>query len=182
MIRKFAGAVAATLAFLAGLWLMLAPFALGTQPSGDDWTDATTTEFFTGLGVAVVGLAGAALFASAIRETLVERGLVTVRQRPEPEPQPEPEPVPAPPVASGVPQPSSAELAALLAPLVEALRADLNADLATTERPITERPAPRLDPRQAGDQHPNLFTPGHTGRHEPEPTHPNGFVGAEDHR
>ncbi|MEV0149309.1 MULTISPECIES: hypothetical protein [unclassified Nonomuraea] len=171
MIRKFAGAVAAALAFLAGLWLMLAPFALGTQPSGDDWTDATTTEFFTGLGVAVVGLAGAALFASAIRETLVERGLVTVRQRPEPEP--EPEPVPAPPVASGVPQPSSAELAALLAPLVEALRADLNADLATTERPA---------PRQAGDQHPNLFTPGHTGRHEHEPARPNGFVGAEDHR
>ncbi|MFI7708298.1 hypothetical protein [Nonomuraea sp. NPDC049480] len=118
MIRKFVGAVAAALATLAGLWLMIAPLALGTQPENAGWTDATTSEFFTGLGVAVVGLVGLVAFALALHEELVSRGLVAVRRRAEPEP----EPVPA------APQTSSAELAALLAPLVEALREDLNND------------------------------------------------------
>ncbi|MFG1708450.1 hypothetical protein ACFLIM_35140 [Nonomuraea sp. M3C6] len=116
MIRKFVGAVAATLAVLAGMWLMIAPFALGTQPENADWTDPTVSEFFTGLGVAVVGLIGLLCFVLAIHEELVVRGLVAVRQR---RAEPEPEPVPAP-------QASSAELASLLAPLVEALRKDLN--------------------------------------------------------
>ncbi|MEU4549147.1 hypothetical protein [Nonomuraea dietziae] len=116
MIRKFVGAVAAVLALLAGLWLMIAPFALGTQPESEDWSNPTITEFSTGLGVAVIGLAGTAAFAAAIYEDLVTRGLVTVRRR---APEPEPAPAPAP---TGV---SSAELATMLAPLVEALREDL---------------------------------------------------------
>lgn len=117
MIRKFVGAVAAALALMAGLWLMIAPFALGTQPENADWTDPTTSEFFTGLGVAVVGLIGVAALVAAIHEELVVRGLVAVRQK---QAEPEPEPV------APAPQGSSAELAALLAPLVEALREDLN--------------------------------------------------------
>ncbi|MGP3960885.1 hypothetical protein ACTWPT_33240 [Nonomuraea sp. 3N208] len=117
MIRKFVGAVAASLAVLAGLWLMIAPFALGTQPENADWTDITLSEFFTGLGVAVVGLVGVVSFAMALHEELVARGLVVVRPRVT---ESEHEAVP-----SG-PQASSAELAALLAPLVEALREDLN--------------------------------------------------------
>ncbi|MCK2214422.1 hypothetical protein MF672_011560 [Actinomadura sp. ATCC 31491] len=117
MIRKFVGAVASALALLAGLWLMIAPWALGTQPENADWTDPTTTEFWTGLGVAVVGLIGAVTFALAIYEDLVTRGLVVVKPR---KAEPEPEPVAA------APQASSAELATLLAPLVEALREDIN--------------------------------------------------------
>ncbi|MEV4104570.1 hypothetical protein AB0J42_30365 [Nonomuraea sp. NPDC049649] len=111
MIRKFAGAVVAALAALAGVWLMIAPFALGTQPSGAAWNTATLTEFCTGLGVTAVGVGGVAAFAAAIRAELVTRGLVTVRER-------KPEVV-SPPTSSG-------ELAALLAPLVEALREDLD--------------------------------------------------------
>ncbi|MCF6467588.1 hypothetical protein FAF44_04060 [Nonomuraea sp. MG754425] len=118
MIRKFVGAVVAALAALAGLWLMIAPFALGTQPENADWTNATHSEFFSGLGVAVVGLAGVIAFVLAIHEELVARGLVVPKPR---RPEPEPEPVPA-----AAPQSSSAELASLLAPLVEALREDLN--------------------------------------------------------
>ncbi|MEV4059650.1 hypothetical protein [Nonomuraea dietziae] len=116
MIRTFVGAVAAVLASLAGLWLMIAPFALGTQPESADWSNSTIMEFSTGLGVAVIGLAGAAAFAAAIYQNLVTRGLVTVRRR---VPEPEPAPAPAPTGAS------SAELATMLAPLVEALREDL---------------------------------------------------------
>lgn len=116
MIRKFVGAVAASLAFIAGLWLMIAPFALGTQPEGADWTDPTRSEFFTGLGVALVALVALGAFVAAIREDLVVRGLVTVRQRVV-----EPEPAPVVQPAST----SSADLATLLAPLVEALREDM---------------------------------------------------------
>lgn len=118
MIRKFVGSVAATLALIAGLWLMIAPFALGTQPEGADWTDPTKSQFFTGLGVAIVALIAVAVFVAAIYEDLVVRGLVTVRQR-VPEPEPAPAAVAAPAGAS------SAELATLLAPLVEALREDM---------------------------------------------------------
>ncbi|MEV5557227.1 hypothetical protein AB0L44_26525 [Nonomuraea wenchangensis] len=118
MIRKFVGAVASALAVLAGLWLMIAPWALGSQPENRDWTDITTSEFWTGLGVAVVGLVGTISFALAIYEDLVVRGAVVVKPR---RVEPEPEIVPAAP-----PQASSAELAALLAPLVEALREDMN--------------------------------------------------------
>ncbi|MEV4390745.1 hypothetical protein [Nonomuraea sp. NPDC049607] len=118
MIRKFVGAVAAALAVMAGLWLMIAPFALGTQPENADWADPTTTEFFSGLGVTVFGLVGVVGFVLAIHEELVVRGLVAVKQRVKPEPEPEPVPV--------APQASSAELASLLAPLVEALREDMH--------------------------------------------------------
>ncbi|NRQ37495.1 hypothetical protein HII36_37540 [Nonomuraea sp. NN258] len=118
MIRKYVGAVTALLALIAGLWLMIAPFALGGQPENADWTNTTLSEFWTGLGVAVVGLAGAIAFVLSMYEDLVKRGAVAVRRRKAAEP--EPEPVPA------APQASSAELASLLAPLVEALRQDLN--------------------------------------------------------
>jgi hypothetical protein len=111
VIRAFTGAVIAATAALAGLWLMLAPFALGTQPPGP-WNPATVTEFCTGAVVTLVGVLGAVAFAAAIRADLVARGLVAVRAR-------EPEPT--------APPPSSAELAALLTPLVEALREDLDA-------------------------------------------------------
>jgi hypothetical protein len=122
MIRTFMGAVVAGLAFVAGLWLMIAPFALGAQPENASWTGATTSQFFTGLGVAVVALAGAAAFVAAIHGELVTQGLVKVRK-------PNPAPVPTPtPTSSPSPSPamSSSELTALLAPLVEALREDLN--------------------------------------------------------
>lgn len=77
MIRRFVGALAAALGLLAGLWLMLAPVALGTQPAGldSDWNDPTITEFVTGAVVAVVGLVGLVAFAMSIRDEVVRRGL-----------------------------------------------------------------------------------------------------------
>ncbi|MGN9837662.1 hypothetical protein ACTMTI_06035 [Nonomuraea sp. H19] len=132
MIRKFVGAVAAALTALAGLWLMIAPYALGTQPDNAGWTDPTKSEFFTGLGVAVVGIVGVISFALAIHEELVTRGLVIVRPH---KVEPEPEPVPA------APQASSAELASLLAPLVEALREDLNRTQGTGEHRQNGKPS-----------------------------------------
>lgn len=127
MIRRFVGAVAAALGLVAGLWLMLAPVALGTQPAGldSDWNDPTITEFVSGAVIAVVGLIGLVAFALAIRDEVVRRGLVA---RPEsrtvPDPQAGAAPV-EPAVRDGVPAASEDErVADLLAPLVRALAED----------------------------------------------------------
>ena len=58
MIRRLIAAVAAALGVLAGLWLALSPFALGTQPDGRDWTRPTTVTVASGGAVALVGLIG----------------------------------------------------------------------------------------------------------------------------
>src|SRR5260221_12411195 len=56
------GMVASLIIFLAGGWLILAPFPLGYQPYGADWTTQTVNDFATGIPVAVVALASFALF------------------------------------------------------------------------------------------------------------------------
>lgn len=44
------------LMFLGGLWLMVAPFLVGYQSRGGDWSDGTLNEFAVGGGLAVVAL------------------------------------------------------------------------------------------------------------------------------
>lgn len=140
MIRRFVGAVAAAVGLLAGLWLMLAPVALGTQPAGmdSDWNDPTMTEFVTGAAVAFVGLIGLIAFAMAIRGEAVRRGLIG---RPEAEteagtaPDAEyggrhaepavPETEAVPPASPEAPASEDERVADLLAPLVRALAEDM---------------------------------------------------------
>ena len=55
MTRRLVGAIAGGIVLLTGAWLVLAPFALGFQPSGKDWTDETLTDVWTGIGLGVVG-------------------------------------------------------------------------------------------------------------------------------
>ena len=43
--------------FLAGLWLMVAPFLVGYQARGGDWSNGTLNEFAVGGGLAVLALA-----------------------------------------------------------------------------------------------------------------------------
>ncbi|MQA78365.1 MAG: hypothetical protein GEV10_07790 [Streptosporangiales bacterium] len=124
MTGRLAGAVASCLGVLAGLWLLLAPFALGAQPSGADWTDETWTSVASGAGLVVLGVIGAVAYAAAIRQHLVERGLVV--------PRPKRVPVAPPPAAAASPAAAEApaggdpELRAMLAPLVAALTHDLD--------------------------------------------------------
>lgn len=133
MIRRFVGAVAAALGLVAGLWLMLAPVALGTQPKGldSDWSDPTVTEFVSGAVIAVVGLVGLIAFAVALRGEAVRRGLVARPSAAVPEPAPPPAPAePAVRDAGTAPAPVSAEsederVTDLLAPLVRALAEDM---------------------------------------------------------
>jgi hypothetical protein len=65
---------------LAGGWLMLSPWALGQQPSGKDWTSVTRTEFFTGLGLVVLALAGLVLVTSQAVRSLRQAGVLGGRQ------------------------------------------------------------------------------------------------------
>jgi hypothetical protein len=121
MTRRLVGALTAFLVLLAGAWLVLAPFALGTQPAGGAWTDETRTDVWTGAGLLVAGLAGVVAFASALWQYLAERGLAARR------------PVPAPAPASAQVDPN--ELETLLRPLITALTADLERDQQPKEQP-----------------------------------------------
>jgi hypothetical protein len=70
------GATGALLGALAGVWLMLAPFALAYQGSGADWADPTFVDFWTGLPLLVVSLVGTILYVSGLVEELRRRGIM----------------------------------------------------------------------------------------------------------
>ena len=73
------GMVASLIIFLAGGWLILAPFALGYQPYGADWVDQTTNDFATGIPVAVVALISFFLFLVSALGSLRAAGLLVSR-------------------------------------------------------------------------------------------------------
>ncbi|MER7361722.1 hypothetical protein ACI2LC_11400 [Nonomuraea wenchangensis] len=68
------GAGALVVLFLGGLWLVAAPFAVGYQPRGAEYADATVNDLWVGGGL--IGLTFVALVvyaADALRE-LARRG------------------------------------------------------------------------------------------------------------
>ena len=75
------GVVTSLIALLTGAWLMVAPFALGYQPSGASWNSATGNSFWFGLAIVLVSLTGVQLFAwSAVRQAR-RAGVLGTRQR-----------------------------------------------------------------------------------------------------
>lgn len=77
------GMVASLIIFLAGGWLILAPFALGYQPYGASWDSQTTNDFVTGIPVAVVALVSFAFFFLSLLGALRAAGILAARQRPQ---------------------------------------------------------------------------------------------------
>ena len=76
------GAAMSLINLLTGGWLIVAPFALGYQPSSANWTSATSNSFWFGLAIVVVSLAGVQLFAwSVVRQARVAGVLQNQRQR-----------------------------------------------------------------------------------------------------
>ncbi len=75
------GMVASLIIFLAGGWLILAPFALGYQPYGADWVSQTTNDFATGIPVAVVALVSFAFFFVSLLGALRTAGILVARPR-----------------------------------------------------------------------------------------------------
>src|SRR5215212_11674977 len=88
MAKYVIGATGALLGALAGVWLMLAPFALAYQNSGADWADPTYVDFWTGLPLLVVSLVGLILYVSGLVEELRRRGIM---RRPYAEPAGQPQ-------------------------------------------------------------------------------------------
>ena len=75
------GMVASLIIFLAGGWLILAPFALGYQPYGSDWASQTTNSFVVGICVAVVALVAFALFFYSLLGSLRATGVLVAPTR-----------------------------------------------------------------------------------------------------
>ena len=79
--KYLCGMAASLIIFLAGGWLILAPFALGYQPYGADWMSQTTNSFVLGICVAVVSLVAFALFFSSLLGSLRVAGVLTAPTR-----------------------------------------------------------------------------------------------------
>jgi hypothetical protein len=122
--KYICGMAASLIVFLAGGWLILAPFALGYQPYGADWVSQTTNDFATGIPVAVVALVSFTFFFFSLLGALRAAGIVAVRQRRQ---------APVPAVTQGAASLSQApgshqsDLDQTLATLAAALAADLTA-------------------------------------------------------
>ena len=76
MTKYFIGIVGSLGGALAGAWLILAPFALGYQPEGADWIDATRTDFWTGIAVLAISLVGIVAYVLALRKEAERRGII----------------------------------------------------------------------------------------------------------
>jgi hypothetical protein len=125
--KYICGMAASLIIFLAGGWLILAPFALGYQPYGAGWVSQTTNSFVVGICVAVVALIAFGLFFASLLGSLRAAGVITAQTRLVAQ---APTPYQAP-----VPQASAqhqSDLDKTLATLAEALAADLTARRKTT--------------------------------------------------
>ncbi|HEX6556976.1 MAG TPA: hypothetical protein VF026_29710 [Ktedonobacteraceae bacterium] len=122
--KYLVGMAASLLLFLAGGWLILAPFALGYQPYGADWVNQTTNNFATGMPVAVVALVAFAFFFTSLLGALRAAGVLAARPRPQVQAQAASQP---PAGLSLVPAPAQSDLDHTLSTLAAALAADLSA-------------------------------------------------------
>ena len=118
--KYICGMVASLIIFLAGGWLVLAPFALGYQPYGASWDSQTTNDFATGIPVAVLALVSFAFFFVSLLGSLRAAGILVARQRP-------PVVTQVPASVPSVPATQQSDLDRTLSTLAAALAADLTA-------------------------------------------------------
>ena len=122
--KHICGMVASLIIFLAGGWLVLAPFALGYQPYGASWDSQTTNDFATGIPVAVLALVSFAFFFVSLLGSLRAAGILVARQRPQAQAAVATQ-VPA--AVPSVPATQQSDLDRTLSTLAAALAADLTA-------------------------------------------------------
>ena len=76
-----AGLAMIALIFLAGLWLVAAPFAVRYQPPHAAWTGMTRADVGIGSALAVTGLGGMlAVIAGRVREMYADAAAVSSRR------------------------------------------------------------------------------------------------------
>jgi ABC-type multidrug transport system fused ATPase/permease subunit len=140
--KYLVGMVTSLIILLAGGWLVLAPFALGYQRYGADWTSQTTNNFVTGIAVAVVALVSFLLFLFAMLGALRAAGMLAARQRTQPQAVPAPVVYPSPTGTGAAPVVASnqSDLDRTLSTLAAALAADLTARRQASNNQQIEQP------------------------------------------
>ena len=118
------GMAASLIIFLAGGWLILAPFALGYQPYNAGWVSQTTNDFVTGIPVAVVALIAFTFFFMSLIRSLAAAGVVVAQPKVQPQAPAQYQSATAAPQA---PAANQSDLDRTLATLAAALAADLTA-------------------------------------------------------
>ncbi|MBF8187319.1 SPW repeat protein [Nonomuraea sp. K274] len=68
------GVSALVLLFLGGLWLVVAPFAVGYQPRGAIYVDATINDLWVGGSVAALAFVSLVIYAADALRELAHRG------------------------------------------------------------------------------------------------------------
>ena len=121
VVRIVLGTAWALITGFGGGWLMLSPWALGEQPSGN-WTSVTQTEFFTGLGLVVLSLLGLALVVVQALQGLRQAGVMKSRRSAAASSRPE-----ARAGAAGPSEAGSEEFESALVGLAQALTRELQA-------------------------------------------------------
>jgi hypothetical protein len=121
--KYICGMAASLIIFLAGGWLILAPFALGYQPYGADWVSQTTNSFVIGICIALVALVAFVLFFMSLLGSLRATGVITAPTK-EVAQAAEPDQVQA--TIPQAPVQNQSDLDKTLATLAAALAADLN--------------------------------------------------------
>lgn len=149
--KYICGMIASLIILLAGGWLILAPFALGYQHYGADWTSQTTNDFVTGIPVAVVALVSFLLFFAALLGDLRSAGMLVARPRVrQPEAASTPVAYPTPTGMLQAPASNQNDLDKTLATLAAALAADLTARRQTSSDQQTDQPLePIVNRREA---------------------------------
>lgn len=101
---------------------MIWPWAIHTVHGS--WTRGTSTDFWSGMGLALVGLAGFGGWYAGLRQELIQRSLVAPRQAAPANPPP------ADDVAAATP---AEDLDRLLRPLAESVLQNLSEQLASKD-------------------------------------------------
>lgn len=82
--RHLSALAATTLALLAGIWLMLAPWVLGYPRPAGAWGSETLTDFWSGLGIVVVAAVTLVLYGAGLTADLRRAGVIAPRAAPAP--------------------------------------------------------------------------------------------------
>jgi hypothetical protein len=143
--KYICGMVASLVIFLAGGWLILAPFALGYQPYGADWASQTTNDFATGIPVAVVALVSFAFFFLSLLGALRAAGILVARPRAKAQLA---EAAPAQAPLTAAPSTQQSDLDRTLSTLAAALAADLAARRQTSNNQQTDQPIEQMTNRR----------------------------------
>ncbi len=112
--------VSSALVAVLGAGVLIWPFVVHAGTTGP-WTTAVLTDFWSGVGLTVVGLASLGAWYGGLKRDLVEKGLVKA-------------PVAAPPDETPAAGPAQDDLDRLLRPLAESVLRDLTEQLAEKQR------------------------------------------------